>query len=108
VAEDEPVRAQLADLAGLKPKAPVDGMSLAPMLQDPAASVKDAAFTQARNGYSVRTDRWRYIEWESGEQGAQLYDMDKDPGETTNLAKDAQHAATVNDLRARLAAHRPR
>src|SRR5688500_6700486 len=32
------------------------------MLQDPATTVKDAAFSQARNGYSVRTDRWRYVE----------------------------------------------
>jgi choline-sulfatase len=96
----------LADLAGLKPKGPVDGASLAPMLQDPAATVKDAAFTQVRNGYSVRTDRWRYVEWAGGEQGAQLYDMDSDPAETTNLANEAQHAATVNDLRARLAAYR--
>src|SRR5688572_15173283 len=78
----------LADLASLKPTAPVDGVSLAPMLQDPAATVKDAAFTQVRNGYSVRTDRWRYIDWDGGGQGAQLYDMDKDSGETTNLAND--------------------
>jgi iduronate 2-sulfatase len=96
----------LADLAGLKPTTPVDGVSLAPMLQDPKAIVKDAAFTQVRNGYAVRTDRWRYIEWEGGQQGMQLYDMDKDPNETTNLANDARHAATVNDLRARVAAYR--
>jgi hypothetical protein len=32
--------------------------------------------------------------------------MEKDPGETMNLATDAQHAATVNELRARLAAYR--
>jgi iduronate 2-sulfatase len=98
----------LADLAGLKSRSPVDGVSLAPILRDPAASVKDAAFTQVRNGYSVRTDRWRYTEWDEGKQGAQLYDMEKDPGETTNLATDAQHAATVKELQARLAAYRQR
>jgi arylsulfatase A-like enzyme len=98
----------LADLAGLKPTTPVDGVSLAPMLRDPAATVKDAAFTQARNGYAVRTSRWRYIEWEGGEQGTQLYDMEKDPSESMNLASDAQHAATVSDLRARIAAYRAR
>jgi iduronate 2-sulfatase len=76
------------------------------MLQDPTATVKDAAFTQARNGYSIRTDRWRYIEWEEGQQGAQLYNMDTDPAETTNLANDARHAQTVKDLRARLAVYR--
>lgn len=96
----------LADLAGLKPTGPVDGVSLAPMLQDPASTVKDAAFTQARNGYSIRTDRWRYIEWANGEQGAQLYDMEHDAAESVNLANDAQHAATVKELRARLAEYR--
>jgi arylsulfatase A-like enzyme len=96
----------LAELAGLPPKTPVDGVSLVPMLHDAAATVKDAAFTQARNGYSVRTDRWRYIEWAAGEQGAQLYDMDQDPGETTNLAQDGRHGATVSNLKARLAAYR--
>jgi iduronate 2-sulfatase len=96
----------LADLAGLKPTSSVDGVSLAPMLQDPKAKVKDAAFTQVRNGYAVRTDRWRFIEWDGGQQGTQLYDMDADPGETTNLAADPQYASTVTDLRARIAAYR--
>ncbi|MBI1872561.1 MAG: sulfatase [Acidobacteria bacterium] len=96
----------LADLTGLKSKAPLDGVSLAPMLQNPATMVKDAAFTQVRNGYAVRTDRWRYVEWEAGQLGAQLYDMVNDPAETTNLATDPRHAATVRDLRARLAAYR--
>jgi arylsulfatase A-like enzyme len=96
----------LAGLAGLKAPGPLDGASLVPVLEDPAATVKDAAFTQVRNGYAVRTERWRYVEWEAGEQGAQLYDMDHDPDETVNLAQDPRHAAMVADLRARLAAYR--
>jgi len=96
----------LAGLAGLTPPGPLDGVSLAPMLDDPGATVKDAAFTQARNGHAIRTDRWRYVEWAAGEQGAQLYDMEQDPAETTNLAQDPRHAAAVADLRARLAAYR--
>jgi iduronate 2-sulfatase len=96
----------LAELAGLQPKTTLDGVSLVPMLKDPAARVKDAAFTQVQNGYSVRTDRWRYTEWDEGKDGAVLYDMDKDPGEATNLARDPAHAATVADLKARLAAYR--
>jgi iduronate 2-sulfatase len=96
----------LAELAGLTVPAPVDGVSLAPILADDKAVVKDAAFTQVRDGYAVRTDRWRYIEWTAGQQGAQLYDMERDPAETTNLAQDPQHAATVAELKARLAAYR--
>ena len=96
----------LAELAGIKPTGPLDGVSLAPVLDNPSASVKDAAFTQTQNGYAVRTDRWRYIEWGAGQDGAQLYDMERDSGETTNLAQDARHAATVADLKDRLAAYR--
>ena len=96
----------LADLAGLQPKTTLDGISLAPMLKDPAATVKDAAFTQVQNGISVRTDHWRYTEWDEGKEAAVLFDMDKDPGETTNLAQNPAHAATVADLKTRLAAYR--
>ena len=96
----------LAELAGIKPTGPLDGVSLAPMLDKPSASVKDAAFTQTQNGYAVRTDRWRYIEWNAGQDGVQLYDMERDSGETTNLAQDARHAETVADLKGRLAAYR--
>jgi hypothetical protein len=36
----------------------------------------------------------------------QLYGMERDPGETTNLAQDPRHAPTVAQLKARLAAYR--
>jgi iduronate 2-sulfatase len=96
----------LADLAGLQPKTTLDGVSLVPMLKNPAATVKDAAFTQVQNGYSVRTDRWRYTEWDEGKEAAVLYDMDADPAEATNLAQRPAQASTVTDLKARLAAYR--
>ena len=96
----------LARLAGLTPPDYLDGVSLVPVLADPAARVRDAAFTQVRNGYSIRTDRWRYTEWAQGAEGVQLYDMDTDPGETRNLAADAAHATTVAELKARLLAYR--
>ena len=30
-------------------------------------------------GYSLRTDRYRYTEWDEGKQGTELYDHEKDP-----------------------------
>jgi arylsulfatase A-like enzyme len=96
----------LADLAGLPAPAYLEGVSLAPVLAEPAKTVKDAAFTQVRrgelNGYSVRTERWRFTAWDEGRQGEQLYDMASDPGETTNLASEPQWASTVADLRQRV------
>jgi choline-sulfatase len=95
----------LAELAGLQPPA-LDGVSLAPLLQNPAATVKDAAFTQLQNGVSIRTDRWRYSEWDEGKEAAVLFDLQNDPGESTNRAQDPAHAAIVSELKARLAAYR--
>ncbi|MEO6741666.1 MAG: iduronate-2-sulfatase, partial [Chthoniobacteraceae bacterium] len=53
-------------------------------------------------GYTLRTARWRYTEWDEGRQGRQLYDHDKDPKEQANLAEDPAHATTVAELSAKL------
>jgi arylsulfatase A-like enzyme len=96
----------LADLCGLPAPGYLDGTSLRPVLKDPSGSVKDAAFTQVRrgsfHGFSIRTLRWRYTLWDDGRQGEQLYDMQADPGETSNLAADSRFAATVAELKQRV------
>jgi arylsulfatase A-like enzyme len=80
----------LAELCGLKAPEYLDGVSLRPVLENPEARVRPAAFTQVtRNnfqGRSVRTERWRYTEWDEGRKGVELYDYSTDPGESRNLA----------------------
>ncbi|MEW5979864.1 MAG: sulfatase [Acidobacteriota bacterium] len=96
----------LADVCGLPPPAYLDGTSLRAVLADPSAQVKDAAFTQLRlgklDGYSIRTSRWRYTLWGDGKPGEQLYDMEADPQEATNLSTNRQYAPVVAELRQRL------
>jgi arylsulfatase A-like enzyme len=50
-------------------------------------------------GYSIRTERYRYTEWDGGRRGVQLYDHESDPHELHNLAADANYAETVNQLK---------
>ena len=80
--------------------------SLKPILNDPARTVKEAAFTQVRradfHGYSVRTARWRYTLWDDGNKGEQLFDMQADPDERKNLASDPAHASVITNLKQRL------
>lgn len=93
----------LADLCGLPTPAYLDGMSQRTVLDDPSKSVKTTAFTQIRraefDGYSVRTERYRYTLWDNGTKGEQLFDLRTDPGETHNLAADPRHAPTVAELK---------
>lgn len=93
----------LADLAGLKAQIPerVQGVSLRPLIEKPERKdwPKTSAYTVTHsNGESLRTARWRFNRW--GEAGEELYDHEKDPGEFTNLARSADHAEVLNELRA--------
>ena len=92
----------LADLAGLKAPALLEGVSLRPILEDPSARVKVAAYTQHPRpayfrgkpdtmGVSVATDRFRYTEWRdfvSGKVRArEFYDHQENLNENRNEAK---------------------
>ena len=89
----------LAELCGLTPPNSLSGVSLVPALKDPAARPRSSAFTQYANGYSVRTERFRYTEWgENGVLGWELYDRKSDAAEMVNLASDPNHASTRTRL----------
>jgi len=93
----------LTDLCGLPKPAWTEGASLRPLLENPDAAWDRPARTFAvRNwaiGRSVRTERWRYTEWDEGRGGRALFDHDNDPHEMRNLAEDEAHKPTVAAMR---------
>ena len=89
----------LAELAGLQGPDYLSGVSLVPALRDPSARPRSAALTQYSNGYSLRTERYRYTEWgTNASAGRELYDHLNDPAEMHNLASQSQHAGTMTKL----------
>lgn len=107
----------LADLCGLPTPAACEGRSVRPLLNNVKAEWSKPALTQVSRGaetpanerkekafmgYSLRTERFRYTEWDDGKKGVELYDYDNDPQETKNLASDPQHANVVAELKAAL------
>ncbi|MHC4329849.1 MAG: sulfatase [Planctomycetota bacterium] len=93
----------LTDLCRLSAPNDLAGTSFKPLLARPDIPWKKAAFTQVQRGAiagrSVRTERWRYTEWDNGKQGAELYDHENDPGEYYNLARETEYAQTMAELR---------
>jgi uncharacterized sulfatase len=97
----------LAELAGLQPPANLEGRSLVPLIRKPDAEWQHPAFTQVRRGasgkffmgYSVRTERWRYTEWDGGAQGVELYDEQGDPDELHNIADDPGRRDVIVDMK---------
>jgi len=109
----------LTELAGLKLPTGLEGVSLVPVLNDPTAKVKHAAFTEHPRpayadrtptgvpdamGYSVRTASGRYTEWRDWSTarliGAEYYDHASDPTELTNRVQDARVAEPLKEARA--------
>jgi iduronate 2-sulfatase len=109
----------LVELAGLpKPDVPqkMDGVSLVPVLRDPDARVRDHAyhaFPRQRDGQpiigrSIRTERYRLVEWKkpgapSSTADLELYDYESDPEETRNVADS--NPAVVRQLQEILTRH---
>lgn len=95
----------LVELAQLARPGGVQGTSLVPLLKDPEAKGREAAFSFRRCyppqlGRSIRTERYRFTEWPDG--GQELYDLSSDPRELTNLARLPARSEAVAALRKRL------
>lgn len=104
----------LCELTGLPVPENLAGKSLAPLLADATAKVKDTAFSQFPRkqegrdfmGYAMRTDRYRYVEWLDAKSGEistrELYDHEIDADENDNIAAKPEHTALLNKLSAQL------
>ncbi len=100
----------LADLCGLPKPKDVEGVSLKPVLDDAAASVRPVAISQyprsdggkSLMGYSIRDDRWRLTLWRDRKDNSihatELYDEVGDPHETVNVATKPELAEVIARL----------
>ncbi|MDO8545029.1 MAG: sulfatase-like hydrolase/transferase [Opitutaceae bacterium] len=82
----------LLDLCGIPTPAHVEGESIKRLLVDPKAPWDRPAITTFQfNNHAVRSERWRYIRYNNGDE--ELYDETKDEYEWTNLVSNPKHAA---------------
>ena len=111
----------LCELSGLQIPKFLEGSSAVPLLNNPDRPWKDAVFSQFLRegiwvapdgkeymGYSIRTERYRYVEWinwQTKEYVAnELYDHQTDSPENKNIAGFAENAEVVKKLAEKLKA----
>lgn len=94
----------LFDLAGLPVPPTVESRSLAPLLSNPDAPLRDATFHAFRHLHrAVRKDGWKLIRYHvNGVHTTQLFDLRNDPWERYNRAGDPAHEGRLRELDALL------
>lgn len=86
----------LADVCGLN-NVPsyLEGKSFRNVLENPLTSFRDVVYGIIRRGdmmgKTVKTLDWRYIEWDNGNKGYELYNEHLDPLEYNNLAANSKY-----------------
>jgi arylsulfatase A-like enzyme len=105
----------LCELCGLPLPEGLEGTSLVPVMNEPGRKWKRAAFSQyprpglfpgekriRQMGYSMRTARYRYTEWQNWKTGKvvarELYDYETDLEGNVNVAGKPENAAVVKRL----------
>lgn len=92
----------ICDLIGTEIPETVQGKSLLPVLKGESEKVYDAVFSHFRDTQrAIRTDKWKYIIYpQAGRE--QLFHLNHDPDELTNLAEDEKFSNIKADLASRL------
>ncbi|MCP4170373.1 MAG: sulfatase [Fuerstiella sp.] len=88
----------ISSLCGLNVPANIQGVDISPMLQDPEHRVRNAVLCSGK-GRLYRERRWALLDY--GKTG-ELYDMQKDPLQYTNLYHDPVHSDRVAILKQKL------
>ena len=99
----------MLEMAGLEKPTNIDGVSLLPLLDDPAAEVRKSLSLmnfwskKACNSFGVVTKKWKYLYWYSHKNGMvateEMFDMESDRSESANVAYDEENKATLDTMR---------
>ena len=93
----------LMELTKIKTPRHVVGKSLCPILWKQSDSVRNNVLTRWKNGYSLKTSRYRITQWgEDGSLGYELYDHKLDENELYNLGEKVEYKVILDSLKATL------
>ena len=98
----------LADIFGLNDIPDnLDGQSFSSLLERPYNSFRSEVRAVTKRGpflgRMVRNENYRYVEWDDGKRGAELYELKNDPIEYNNLADSAAYQQVIQDMKSLLA-----
>ena len=97
----------ILSVAGLQPPASMPGKSFIPLLKGDSTNWRDKIFYEyyweydfpmTPTVFGVRTDKFKYIRYYGVWDTNELYDLENDPDETTNLIYKTEYADTAKKM----------
>ncbi len=94
----------LAELLNLKNTPDyLEGKSFSEVVKDPSlpfrSEVRAIVNRGKMVGRMVKNKNYRYVEWDNGNKGQELYDQKNDPIEYQNLAEKPEYSAVVDEMK---------
>ncbi len=81
----------------------LEGKSFAEVLNQPNKPFRSEVRAVVRRGKMmgrmVKNENYRYVEWDNGNKGQELYDQKNDPIEYHNLAEKPEYSAVVDEMK---------
>ena len=96
----------LSSLCGLPVPERLQGKDISGIIELPNLEVRQAAFSVApmRRGFLLRTREYAYIQYEEdASKGIELFDVEKDPNQYTNLAMNPEFTKVVDRFKIQMA-----
>jgi arylsulfatase A-like enzyme len=86
----------MCDYVGIPPREDFEGLSLRPLIDDPARPGREFVVTElqpddrdpTKKGRMLRTRRYKYVAFSHGARREMLFDLEQDPGEMNNLCSE--------------------
>jgi iduronate 2-sulfatase len=80
----------------------LEGKSFAKVVDNPTLTFRSEVRAVIRRGEMlgrmVKNEDYRYLEWDNGNKGRELYDQEKDPVEYNNLAEKVEYKVIVDEM----------
>lgn len=81
----------------------LDGKSFAEVLNNPETEFRSEVRAVVKRGNMlgkmVKNKAWRYIEWDEGRKGRELYDQKSDVQEYYNLAENGEYSQVLDEMK---------
>jgi arylsulfatase A-like enzyme len=93
----------IMEITGIETPEHVVGKSLVPLFISSGNNIRKSALTKWRNGYSIKTERYRITKWKEEDKFSyELYDHKYDKKELNNLNDDNSYVSVFDSLKIQL------